>query len=170
MDASEKLIKREFLMKHILKKIGAVAGIIPVAWYCYEIQGKYMDTHTRNYQNAPTVLDNIQTAADALGLFPRTQDEMKSLVERIKFSTQERLAHILALSADERTFENTIRAYDVILNDLEKVREEIQHNYRFKSLVLDLQDIIINEKLDEPVKATKISNLLLTFSVKNLLC
>lgn len=91
-----------------------LTGLMPVAWYTYQIQGKLM-------RSTKTVLDSIQTAHDAMSIFPKTTTQMRELVDKVKQKTGERIASILAISPSERTFDNTAHAMDAMNADLEKV-------------------------------------------------
>ena len=88
------------------KIIVFITGLLPAIWYVYQIQGKLMAQQT----TTKTVLDVIATPQDVLGVFPRTVEQMQDIVARVKQLTLQRLAAIQAVPAQERTFENTIRA------------------------------------------------------------
>ncbi len=99
------------------KIIVFITGLLPAIWYVYQIQGKLMAQQT----TTKTVLDVIATPQDVLGVFPRTVEQMQDIVARVKQLTLQRLAAIQAVPAQERTFENTIRACDTMSADVEKV-------------------------------------------------
>ncbi len=99
------------------KAIVFILGVMPVAWYIYQIQGKLM-AQTRP---SKTILDVISTPDDTLALCPRTVTQMQDLVTKVKNLTLERLAILKNIPATERTFENTCRALDSMSADCEKV-------------------------------------------------
>lgn len=131
------------------KIIVFLAGILPAAWYIYQIQGKLMALTA-----AKTVLDQITTPHDALAIFPKTSPEMLKLSDDIKQLTLKRIKTIKEILPAERTFENTIRAGDTMNADIEKVISLIhlcQMVYPNKELrdtaekiIVDLQNFIVD--------------------------
>lgn len=105
------------------KTIIFIAGLCPVFWYIYQIQGKIMTIqHLPGVPvNDITVLDKITTPEEALAIFARTPQEMEQLVEQVKKLTLERIEAIKNIPATERTFKNTAQAQDILGADVGKV-------------------------------------------------
>ena len=68
-----------------------------------------------------TILDSIKTPNDAVGIFPTNTYDLDRLVIDVKALTLERIAAIKAIPANERTFDNSIRAQDTLDADIQKV-------------------------------------------------
>ncbi len=131
------------------KIIVFLVGLLPTAWYVYQIQGKLMA-----HLNTKTVLDLIAKPDDALAIFPKTTQKMQELAQEIKKLTLERVDAIKVIPAAERTFDNTVRAGDSMNADIEKgmsllhmcqmVYPDKELRETAEKLILELQNFIVD--------------------------
>lgn len=95
------------------------------------------------------MIDKVTTVSQVKELFPHTPEEVRSRVSRICSRTTQALHEMISLSPHERTFANTIRAYDNFtsafgqvsstIHALEMVHPEQDMRDAAHQAVLDLQ-------------------------------
>ena len=94
-----------------MKKL-QVLSIVGFTFFANCGQNNPPETLTRDFK---TMFEQkIDTATDLLAIFPKTVNDIKTQAERAKAYVNNELDSLYTLKPEQRTFENTIQAFDTI--------------------------------------------------------